>query len=337
MTPEDNFEEKKENGLKKKRPRVGDANPISSSFYQPRTNYDNRGTDNHPYQQRSYSNNRSNDNYQNRDNYRSQDNYRGGDNYRNRDQNQNRNNIYQNRQSGGNYGNSNYQNRSNNYQNRDNNYQNRQGGGNYGNNSYQNRNNDNRGQYRPNNDQNNRQGGYNQRPYNNHQQQQRPYNKQRPYNNQQQQQRQRPVVTPVKYKENVDPDTEIRLNKYLANAGVCSRREADAFIQAGVVKVNGAVITELGTKVKRSDEVFFHEQPVRIESKVYVLLNKPKNCVTTSDDPQNRMTVMDLVKNACPERIYPVGRLDRITTGVLVLTNYGDLASNLMHPIFLKK
>ena len=142
----------------------------------------------------------------------------------------------------------------------------------------------------------------------------------------------------IEYKEeNIDPNEPIRLNKFLANAGICSRREADAFIQAGVVKVNGEVVTELGTKVSRSDEVMFHDQPVRLEKKVYVLLNKPKDYVTTSDDPQQRKTVMDLVKNACPERIYPVGRLDRNTTGVLLLTNDGDLASKLTHPKFLKK
>ena len=142
----------------------------------------------------------------------------------------------------------------------------------------------------------------------------------------------------IEYKEeNFDPNEPIRLNKFLANAGVCSRREADEFIQAGVVTVNGEVVTELGTKVMRTDEVRFHDQPVSLEKKVYVLLNKPKDYVTTSDDPQQRKTVMDLVKNACPERIYPVGRLDRNTTGVLLLTNDGDLASKLTHPKFLKK
>ena len=142
----------------------------------------------------------------------------------------------------------------------------------------------------------------------------------------------------IEYKEeNIDPNEPIRLNKFLANAGVCSRREADEFIQAGVVTVNGEVVTELGTKVLRADEVKFHEQPVSLEKKVYVLLNKPKDYVTTSDDPQQRKTVMDLVKDACPERIYPVGRLDRNTTGVLLLTNDGDLASKLTHPKFLKK
>lgn len=142
----------------------------------------------------------------------------------------------------------------------------------------------------------------------------------------------------IEYKEaNIDPTEPVRLNKYLANAGICSRREADEFIQAGVVSVNGQVVTELGTKVLRTDDIRFHDQKVSMEKKVYVLLNKPKDCVTTSDDPQQRKTVMDLVKNACPERIYPVGRLDRNTTGVLLLTNDGDLASKLTHPKFLKK
>ena len=142
----------------------------------------------------------------------------------------------------------------------------------------------------------------------------------------------------IEYKEeNYDPNEPLRLNKFLANAGVCSRREADEFITAGVVKVNGEVVTELGTKILRTDSVMFHDQPVTLEKKVYVLLNKPKDYVTTSDDPQQRKTVMDLVKGACPERIYPVGRLDRNTTGVLLLTNDGDLASKLTHPKFLKK
>ena len=142
----------------------------------------------------------------------------------------------------------------------------------------------------------------------------------------------------IEYKEDhIDPNEPIRLNKFLANAGVCSRREADEFIQAGVVTVNGEVVTELGTKVMRTDEVKFHDDPVVLEKKVYVLLNKPKDYVTTSDDPQQRKTVMDLVKNACRERIYPVGRLDRNTTGVLLFTNDGDLASKLTHPKFLKK
>lgn len=142
----------------------------------------------------------------------------------------------------------------------------------------------------------------------------------------------------LKYKEVLaDPNEPIRLNKFLANAGVCSRREADEHIQAGDVKVNDVVITELGTKITRQDIVIFREKQVKIEGKIYIVLNKPKNCVTTSDDPQERLTVMDLVKSACEERIYPVGRLDRNTTGVLLLTNDGDLASKLTHPSFKKK
>ena len=142
----------------------------------------------------------------------------------------------------------------------------------------------------------------------------------------------------IEYKDLLtDPNEPIRLNKFLANAGICSRREADEFIAAGVVSVNGVVVTELGTKIQRTDDVKFHDESVNIERKVYVLLNKPKDCVTTSDDPQERKTVMHCVKDACKDRIYPVGRLDRNTTGVLLLTNDGDLASKLTHPKFLKK
>ena len=134
-----------------------------------------------------------------------------------------------------------------------------------------------------------------------------------------------------------DPTKPMRLNKFLANAGICSRREADDFIQAGVITVNGAVVDSLGAKVLPTDDVRFHNQPVRRERKIYILLNKPKNTVTTTDDPQERHTVIDIVRNACPERIYPVGRLDRNTTGVLLLTNDGDLAAKLTHPKFNKK
>ena len=195
-----------------------------------------------------------------------------------------------------------YQPRQGSYQPREGGYQPRQGG--YGRPQ---------GGYQP------RQGGYGQRPG---------YDPNAKYS----------LKKRIEYKEeHIDPNEPIRLNKFLANAGVCSRREADEFIQAGVVSVNGKVVTELGTKVLRSDEIKFHDQPVSIEKKVYVLLNKPKDYVTTSDDPQQRKTVMDLVKGACPERIYPVGRLDRNTTGVLLLTNDGDMASKLTHPKFLKK
>ena len=130
---------------------------------------------------------------------------------------------------------------------------------------------------------------------------------------------------------------EMRLNRFIAQSGICSRREADDFIAAGVVSVNGKVVTELGTKVLRSDSVVFHNTPVTMEKKVYILLNKPKDTVTTVDDPQQRKTVMDLIKGACRERVYPVGRLDRNTTGVLLLTNDGELATKLTHPQWRKK
>ena len=123
----------------------------------------------------------------------------------------------------------------------------------------------------------------------------------------------------------------------MSNAGICSRREADEYIQAGVISVNGEIVVELGSKVLPTDNVMFHNQPVRIEKKIYLLLNKPKDCVTTSEDTHSRTTVIDIVKNACSERIYPVGRLDRNTTGVLLLTNDGDLASKLTHPKYDKK
>ena len=134
-----------------------------------------------------------------------------------------------------------------------------------------------------------------------------------------------------------DPEEQIRLNKFMANAGICSRREADDFIQKGLVKVNGEVVTELGTKISHNDTVEYDGKVVTLEHKCYILLNKPKDCVTTSDDPNGRLTVMDIVKGACEERIYPVGRLDRNTTGVLLLTNDGDLASKLTHPKYVKK
>ena len=219
---------------------------------------------------------------------------------------------YQNRQQGGGYNNnrgggynSNNRGGGNNSNNRGGGYNNNRGGG------Y----NNNRGGYK-----NNRGGGYRQHTPG--------YDPNAKYS----------LKKRIEYKEeNFDPTEPLRLNKFLANAGVCSRREADEFIQAGVVTVNGEVVTELGTKILRTDEVKFHDAPVSLEKKVYVLLNKPKDYVTTSDDPQQRKTVMDLVKDVCPERIYPVGRLDRNTTGVLLLTNDGDLASKLTHPKFLKK
>ena len=160
------------------------------------------------------------------------------------------------------------------------------------------------------------------------QQQQRPQRNSNVYSNRKQQQ----------YREKYeDPTKPIRLNKFLATAGICSRREADDFILAGVISVNGEVVDSLGAKVLPTDKVMFHDQPVRREKKVYILLNKPKNTVTTTDDPEERHTVIDIVRNACAERIYPVGRLDRNTTGVLLLTNDGDLAAKLTHPKYGKK
>lgn len=124
----------------------------------------------------------------------------------------------------------------------------------------------------------------------------------------------------------------MRLNRYIANAGICSRREADDLITAGLVTINGKLVTELGTKVLPGDQVRFHDRVLKSENLVYVLLNKPKDFITTTDDPENRKTVMSLVENACRERILPVGRLDRNTTGLLLFTNDGDLARRLTHP-----
>lgn len=134
-------------------------------------------------------------------------------------------------------------------------------------------------------------------------------------------------------KEKVAADEKnIRLNKYIADAGICSRREADKLIEAGEVKVNGQVVTELGTKVSRMDVVTYNGKKLSAEKLVYVLLNKPKDFITTMDDPDDRKTVMQLVNNAGNERIYPVGRLDRNTTGLLLLTNDGELTKKLSHP-----
>lgn len=127
-------------------------------------------------------------------------------------------------------------------------------------------------------------------------------------------------------------DDKVRLNKFIAASGICSRREADQLITAGLISVNGKVITQLGTKVNPGDDVRYNGERMRNEQKVYLLLNKPKDYVTTTDDPKERKTVMTLIQNACHERIYPVGRLDRNTTGVLLFTNDGDLAKKLTHP-----
>lgn len=130
---------------------------------------------------------------------------------------------------------------------------------------------------------------------------------------------------------------EIRLNKFLAQSGLCSRREADSFIQAGLVSVNGVIVTELGVKVKSSDEVKFNDSKVQGEKKVYLVLNKPKGYVTSLEDPHADKTVMDLIKGACEERVYPVGRLDKNSLGLLLFTNDGDITRQLTHPSHEKK
>jgi len=301
-------------------------------------NYGNR-----QYQQRPYNNNRQGG-YNNNNRYNKPGGYNNNNRYSN---NRYNNQGYQPRQNnpqlegepqtsaegaiatsaeGENTG---YQPRQNNY----NNY-NRQGGYNNYNRQGGYNNNNRQGGY----NNNNRQGGYN----NN--------NRQGGYNNKLKQPRQNQFGMPqggrsftprpkrIEYELPIpDPNEQIRLNKFMANAGLCSRREADEYIQKGLIKVNGEVVTELGTKISHDDVVEYNDKVVTLESKCYILLNKPKDCVTTSDDPNGRLTVMDLVKGACEERIYPVGRLDRNTTGVLLLTNDGDLASKLTHPKFVKK
>jgi len=287
----------------------GTENTGEQQSYQPRQRNYNQGGYNNRYNQGGYNNNRQ-----------------GGYNNRQGGYNNNRQGGYNNRYNQGQDGQQGgYQPRQGGYNNRYN-----QGQGGYNNNrqgGYNNR----QGGY------NNRQGGYNNR-YN-----QGGYNKQRaPRENQYGMPQGGKVFAPrpkrIEYEMPIpDPNEQIRLNKFMANAGICSRREADEFIQQGLVKVNGQTVTELGTKISHNDTVEYDEKVVALERKCYILLNKPKDCVTTSDDPNGRMTVMDLVKGACDERIYPVGRLDRNTTGVLLLTNDGDLASKLTHPKYIKK
>jgi len=257
-----------------------------------------------------------------------QNNYNRQSNYGNRDNE----GGYNNRQSR--YGNNRQQGGYNN--NRQGGYNNRQGG--YGNNRQQGGYSNNRqGGYN-----NNRQGGYaNNRQGN--QNRKNGFNRQGNIRHNQYGMPQGgksfvPRPKRIEYEQSIpSPDELIRLNKFMANAGLCSRREADEYIQQGLVKVNGNVVTELGTKITHSDTVEYNGKAVALESKCYILLNKPKDCVTTSDDPNGRTTVMDLIKGACEERVYPVGRLDRNTTGVLLLTNDGDLASKLTHPKYVKK
>ena len=271
------------------------------------------------YQPRQYNSSYNNNRQGQHNGYNRQ----GGYNNNRQGYNNNRQGGYNNDGQGG------YNNRQGGY---NNNRQGQQGGysrqgqqGGY-NNNRQGYNNNRQGGYN-----NNRQGGYNNRPGQNR------------YNNGPQRNGFKgksftPTPKQIEYEMPIpDPNEQIRLNKFMANAGICSRREADEFIQQGLVKVNGNVVTELGTKITHSDVVEYDEKVVALERKCYILLNKPKDCVTTSDDPNGRTTVMDIVKGACKERIYPVGRLDRNTTGVLLLTNDGDLASKLTHPQYVKK
>ncbi len=140
------------------------------------------------------------------------------------------------------------------------------------------------------------------------------------------------LAAPKSQKIELDSEEGTRLNKYVSNAGICARRKADEFIRKGDVTVNGQIILEMGHKVMPGDEVHFQGQLVEASQKVYVLLNKPKDCITTTHDPQGRKTVMDYLTKVDCERLYPVGRLDRMTTGLLLLTNDGQLAQNLAHP-----
>lgn len=343
-------------------------NPEATGDRPPRADYNDRN-----YNQRTYNNRQGGYNQGGYNNTGYNNNRQGGYNNRQGGYNNQQRGGYNNRQGGynqGGYNNNrnnnfdgvqednqnNYNSRPNDYNNRNAGYNNnRQGGYDQQRGGYNNRQgggfNNNRQQGGYNN--NRQQGGYNNRQggYNN--QQRGGYNNNRPggfnnrpgggYNNRpgggfNQQMRFTPRPKRVEYElPEIDPNEPIRLNKFMANAGVCSRREADELIQQGQVKVNGTPVTELGSKITRNDVVEYQDKVVTLESKCYILLNKPKDCVTTSDDPNGRLTVMDLVKNACPERIYPVGRLDRNTTGVLLLTNDGDLASKLTHPKYIKK
>lgn len=146
--------------------------------------------------------------------------------------------------------------------------------------------------------------------------------------------KQNPKQTPNEARQNYGKDEKIRINKFIAHAGFCSRRDADGYVEQGKVEVNGEVVTEHGTKVTREDEVVVDGQTLSLEPFVYILLNKPKDTITTTDDPRDRDTVMDKIEDATGKRVYPVGRLDRHTMGLLILTNDGDLAHRLMHPSY---
>jgi len=305
-----------------------------------------------PRPRRTYQDNYSGNGYNNRENYNANREeggysrpqrpaYQQRQNAYNRPyQNNNFESGYQRYSSGGSDYGENSGDRQNNYRPRTGNYNSYNG---Y--NSYNKRNNDRsqdgdrqQGGYRQKSNGYSRQDGGYQR--NNGYQKQGGYQKRQQFGKQNQKPGQKFIPRPrrIDYElEDFDPNEPIRLNKFIANSGICSRREADEKIVAGQVSVNDVVVTELGTKVSRSDVVKIGDKVVTPEKKCYVLLNKPKDCVTTSDDPNGRLTVLDVVKGACQERIYPVGRLDRNTTGVLLLTNDGELASKLTHPKYVKK
>ena len=335
---------------KPKRPRIGESRGtegVGNNEQFEKVSYNQEQGEN-SYSQRSYGN-RQNYGYNRQGGYGNRqggfnNNRQGGYGNRQGGYNNNRQGGYNNNRQGGyNRYNNNY---NNNYENNvaegeqqqsNNSYGTRQGGynrqGGFNNNRQGGYNNNRQGGF------NNRQGGYNNNRQGgfggNNRQGNKKFNK---GGERIQQMRFTPRPKRVEYEMPiVDPEEAIRLNKFMANAGVCSRRAADELIQKGYVKVNGNVVTELGTKITHSDVVEYNDKVVVLESKCYILLNKPKDCVTTSDDPNGRKTVMDLVKGACDERIYPVGRLDRNTTGVLLLTNDGDLASKLTHPQYVKK
>ena len=314
-----------------KRPRIGENKGEAMENESRYSNYETRGAQGADDQHEAGAG--YNQNYSRQRNYGNQGGYNRQGGYNQGGYNQNRQGGYnQNRQGGYN------QNRQGGYnQNRQGGYnQNRQGG--YTQNRQGGYNQNRQGGYNQ-----NRQGGYNQnRQGGYNQNRQGGYNQNRQGGRKQAQPKMQMRFTPrpqrIEYVlPEVDPNEQLRLNKFMANAGVCSRREADELIQKGLVKVNGNVVTELGVKITRNDVVEYNDKVVVAESKCYILLNKPKDTVTTSDDPNGRKTVMDLVKGACNERIYPVGRLDRNTTGVLLLTNDGDLASKLTHPKYVKK
>ena len=319
-----------------KRPRIGsrisrEGNNTSYNYnhYNRPNNYSREQNYNGEFRNSRYNN--VNPNYQNRQgHYNNEGNRYGRNNFQNGSRNGEYNANYQNQNRRynnpvGNYnaqynGNNRYNSYNNNYNNYNNNgnnnsyknYRNNNGGynnyNNFGNNNNNNRYNKN-GQFKNNN-------------FNNYSQNNRFQNKKQ-----------------YEYRDSyIDLSQPMRLNKFIANSGLCSRREADEYITAGVITVNGNVITELGTKIiPATDSVYFHDQPIKAERKVYILLNKPKDCVTTVEDTHAKFTVLDIIKNACKERVYPVGRLDRNTTGVLLITNDGDLTSKLTHPKFDKK